>query len=450
MSNPENVIPPPAPRVVKAAPPPLPERARAGVPVGPRLEALIAIAYRARRPVLLEGPTGIGKSEIIAEVARKLGIATVVLDLSLLEPPDLVGLPVVQGGRTVYATPDRLPQGGSGILVLEELNRAERYMQQPALQLLTARELHGYRLPDGWSCVAAINPDDGEYQVSAMDPALRSRFLSLRVRASRDAWIPWAEAHAVHPAVLRIARDHDRVFDAVSPRTWTYVSDLLPAMTPAERADLTVVRQILTGYLPAAWIEVVLSLPETQAGSLEVDVRELMATYAPGCREQSQIRGYLAEGRVDRIDEIVQRLLPIVTDPALARFQIESFETLLGDLPGDHRETLQEAFANNIRADGLIGMSVSDLWQDDPSVPERLDAWRRDPRKHHRLAVLVKRTCDWIGEQGDALRLWRDWRACERVRRIAQMLGEPWGHDLTDALVRAGIAPVVSTSVGQA
>jgi MoxR-like ATPase len=91
---------------------------------------VLALAYRARRPVLLEGPTGIGKSEIVRHVADALGIETIVLDLSLLEPPDLVGLPVITSGsgapRTTYALPEVLPTSGAGILMLEELNRAER------------------------------------------------------------------------------------------------------------------------------------------------------------------------------------------------------------------------------------------------------------------------------------------------------------------------------------
>ena len=104
------------------------------LPVGLRLMAVLMVAYRARRPVLLEGPTGIGKSEIVEQVAREMGIEFIVLDLSLLEPPDLVGLPVIKDGRTTYALPVILPCSGDGILMLEELNRAERYIQQPALQ----------------------------------------------------------------------------------------------------------------------------------------------------------------------------------------------------------------------------------------------------------------------------------------------------------------------------
>src|SRR5271166_2600032 len=114
------------------------------LPVGPRLKSVLKTAYRTRRPVLLEGPTGVGKSEVVREVAQELEIGWAVLDLSLLEPPDLVGLPVIENGRTSYASPQILPLAGNGILMLEELNRAERYIQQPALQLLTARRLHQY------------------------------------------------------------------------------------------------------------------------------------------------------------------------------------------------------------------------------------------------------------------------------------------------------------------
>src|SRR5579863_10187590 len=92
------------------------------VPVGPRLERILTVAYRARRAALLEGPTGVGKSEIVRRVAQTLGIETIVLDLSLLEPPDLVGLPFVKDGRTEYALPHVLPRGGAGLLLLEELN----------------------------------------------------------------------------------------------------------------------------------------------------------------------------------------------------------------------------------------------------------------------------------------------------------------------------------------
>ncbi len=217
--------------------PPLPPT-QIAVPIGPQVIEVLDIAYRARRPVLLEGSTGIGKSQIVGEFARERGLGFVVLDLSLLEPPDLVGLPIIEGGRTHYATPAELPNQGSGVLMLEELNRAEIPVMQPALQLLSARRLHAYELPEGWTCVAAINPEDGDYQVNHLDPALRARFLQLSVYADRDTWMAWAASTNVHPVITRLASDHQDIFDQAPPRSWTYASDLLHVLTPEEVARL--------------------------------------------------------------------------------------------------------------------------------------------------------------------------------------------------------------------
>ncbi|HEX6242448.1 MAG TPA: AAA family ATPase, partial [Polyangiales bacterium] len=246
-------------RARPSEPKPLIEAAHEPLPLGPRVEAMLEVAYRARRAVLLEGPTGIGKSELVGQVARKLGIAHTVLDLSLLEPPDLVGLPTIEAGRTGYAPPRFLPRDGAGILMLEELNRAERYIQQPALQLLTARSLHEYVLPEGWVCFAAINPETGDYQVTPLDAALRARFLQVGVRADRAAWLAWAGQEGVHPAVMALARAHEKIFESVPPRSFTYASSLLSRMEAHELADETLVRDLLSGYLPGVWVTALLA-----------------------------------------------------------------------------------------------------------------------------------------------------------------------------------------------
>jgi MoxR-like ATPase len=211
-----NFLAPPGPSVspTKSAPKP-----PAAVPIGERASEVLKLAYRANRAVLLEGPTGIGKSELVKQVADELGIDFKVLDLSLLEPPDLVGLPILTDDRTRYAVPSALPVEGAGILLLEELNRADRTVQQPALQLLTARKLHEYELPPGWVSFAAINPEDGEYQVAPLDPALRCRFLQLKVRADIRSWRGWAARNCPHAAVCRLAAQHDDLLDTVPPRT---------------------------------------------------------------------------------------------------------------------------------------------------------------------------------------------------------------------------------------
>jgi len=323
------------------------------VPIGPRAARILEIAYAARRAVLLEGETGIGKSELVASLARDLGIGLVVLDLSLLEPPDLVGLPITRDGRTTYAPPRCMPTDGAGILFIEELNRADRTMQQPALQLLTSRRLHEYELPPGWACFAAINPEDGDYAVTALDPALRARFLQLRVRADRKAWPAWATKRDVHSAVLTLVRAHDRAFYDVAPRTWVYVSDVLRSVPTSARANVELLGDLLSGYLPVAWVEVLLDYLARQAGEFDVRVLDLLGHYTTDRALRDFVRDALKRGRTDVIDEIVHRLETTLEGPeagvlaAHGELTRESFDALVADLPGDHRERLQSALDRN-------------------------------------------------------------------------------------------------------
>jgi hypothetical protein len=194
------------------------------------VEALV-MAYRANTPVLVVGRHGIGKSQLLEQAAKALGVDCIVRDLSLMEPPDLVGLPYQKDGRTVYAPPSFLPTGGRGLFVLEEVNRAEKFMLAPCLQLLTARCLNDYRLPDGWLPVAAINPAADAYDVGDLDPALLSRFTKIEVEACPKTFVEWAEGNGVHQAVRHYVASVKDIFacDESNPRAWTYLSNLLKA-----------------------------------------------------------------------------------------------------------------------------------------------------------------------------------------------------------------------------
>jgi hypothetical protein len=196
---------------------------------GRPLVDFIRLCYAARRPPLLVGRHGVGKSEILAQAAEELGVEYVCRDLSLMEPPDLVGLPRVADGVTRYFPPAFLPRDGAGLLVFEELNRCPSFMRAPCLQLLTARTLNDYRLPDGWLPAAAVNPPDGDYDTTDLDPALLSRFVVVGVEADPREWLAWAEARRLHQDVLDYVGSDRRIFDDTNPRAWAWVSDLLRA-----------------------------------------------------------------------------------------------------------------------------------------------------------------------------------------------------------------------------
>jgi MoxR-like ATPase len=424
------------------------------VPIGHRLERVLAVAYKARRAVLLEGPTGVGKSEIVRRVAETLSIDTVVLDLSLLEPPDLVGLPVVKDGRTEYALPHVLPKGGAGLLLLEELNRAERYIQQPALQLLSARRLHEYELPPGWVCIATVNPQTAEYHVTALDKALRARFLQVSVRADRASWLAWAQTQNLHPGVLALVRAHERAFDDVPPRTWTYAADLLRAFSPEELEDGALLRDALGGYLPAAWVEALLATKSAwstggQAADA-IDVRELLATYRGGSPLAKKIASYRERGQTDRLDEIVHRLVPLLAGPeagvlaAQKLFTLASFEALLGDLPGDQREKLQEALGGNATAVTLVDVDPTDFLASfaGGAAEKKIASWRSDPLKRHRVSLAVTALCAFLVDPSRLAELKRSNVARTCLGQLLLRLPERDALALVDTLKRIGITPI--------
>jgi hypothetical protein len=205
------------------------------VPIGPAVIDLLELAYRASVPALLIGSAGLGKSEITAAAAAALGIECISRDLSLMEPPDLVGLPKINDDVTKYFPPEFLPRGAErkGFLLFEEINRAPRYMAAACLELLTSRRLNSYVLPSGFLPVACINPRAEGYHVDVLDAALASRFMKIEVRAAVGPWTEWAQRNGVHSKIIAYVNDVPNALDeargGTNPRSWAYASRVLLA-----------------------------------------------------------------------------------------------------------------------------------------------------------------------------------------------------------------------------
>lgn len=379
-----------------------------GVPIGDRAAAVLALAYRSSRAVLLEGPTGIGKSELVRQVAENLRIEFRDLDLSLLEPPDLVGLPVLTDGRTRYAVPASLPTEGAGILLLEELNRADRTVQQPSLQLLTARKLHEYELPPGWVVFAAINPEDGEYQVTPLDPALRCRFLQLKVHADITSWRAWAARNCTSAAVRRLAAQYHDLLDTVPPRTWFYVSEVVSVMSDAEKEDNLFLSDVLSGYLPPAWVKRLsdeLAKDADTTDQADADLMPMLQRYHSDRGLQQRLRNLRDAGHTDHFHQLSRRLLEIVDSAELLRlidanaFNMDAFDALLADLPGDLRASVQKAIGDQAAVARLLPLSPAQIADPQYATSARMAtvaAWANEPLQKHRVVILANAVAHWL------------------------------------------------------
>jgi MoxR-like ATPase len=183
---------------------------------------------------MIWGPPGIGKSSIVGQVASSAGMELVDVRLSQLAPTDLRGLPVPENGRSKWFPPEFLPEGGRGILFLDELNMAPPAVQGIAQQLILDRKVGSYVVPDGWYIWAAGNRKEDRAAVFEMPAPLANRFLHLFVNADFDSWKGYALTQGMHEQIIAFLNFRPSLLHKPdpahpawpSPRSWEMASRL--------------------------------------------------------------------------------------------------------------------------------------------------------------------------------------------------------------------------------
>ena len=158
--------------------------------------------------VLAKGPTGIGKSHVVHQIAKNLGQEVLDKRLAYMTEGDIVGLPELVDGVTRFAPVDWIVRACNEpvVLFLDELNRATLEVQQCAFQLVLDRELNGNHLHPQTRVFVAIN-EGSDYQVTEMDPALLRRFYSTNLEPTVEDWMEWAQKRKdVDPVILEYIR----------------------------------------------------------------------------------------------------------------------------------------------------------------------------------------------------------------------------------------------------
>lgn len=318
------------------------------VKIGPAVVEFVILAYRAMRSVLLIGETGIGKSEILVQSAEALKVGCIVHDLSCIEATDLTGLPLLNANEKTmsYAPPEFLPRTGAGLLILEELNRAPEHVRVPCLQLLTARSINSYRLPDGWLAVAAMNPPNGEYRVDELDPALLARFSKIHVVADPVAWCEWARRHGVHEKVCAFVESTPKIFTVPdsNPRSWTAVSDIVTefeARTYSKQTLLVHFHGLVGDELGHAfWNFYFASGHDTPPSP-----QQILKSYP---RYAAKVRAWNSKGNTAVLESLCQQLFVHMqgADATQAAFKNlaarENLAKLHADLPAEFRSKLEQ------------------------------------------------------------------------------------------------------------
>jgi len=187
-------------------------------------------------PVMLWGPPGVGKSQMVAQVGRRHGVPVIDIRLSQMEPSDLRGIPFRLEDRVEWAVPAMLPDarrhGPEGILFLDEITSAAPSVSAAAYQLILDRRLGEYRVPEGWAIIAAGNRQGDRGVTYAMPAPLANRFAHFEVETHLDDWVLWAYQAGIDERVIAFLRfrpellfDFDPAHNPVafpSPRSWEF------------------------------------------------------------------------------------------------------------------------------------------------------------------------------------------------------------------------------------
>lgn len=222
--------------------------------------------------IMIWGPPGIGKSSIVSQIAsdrdsdRKKypkGYGFVDVRLPQLDPTDLRGIPVPDREKNVclWYPPEFLPNDrGSfppnGILFLDEIEKAIPAVKNAALQLVLDRKLGNYKLPDGWSIVAAGNREEDGAFSQPIGSALANRMTHIEAECDHEVWLEWARKNGIQSDIVgyiefqamsallpnnKEKSGTGRINAFATPRSWHMASDLIADIAHSNFAD----RQIM-------------------------------------------------------------------------------------------------------------------------------------------------------------------------------------------------------------
>ena len=172
-----------------------------------------------QRPVLLIGPPGIGKTQIMEQIAAEENVGLVSYTITHHTRQSAIGLPFIE--KRVYDGVEQtvteytmseilgsvyeLMEKTSlreGILFLDEINCVSETLAPMMLQFLQCKTFGNRKLPEGWLIVAAGNPPEYNRSVRDFDVVTLDRVKHISVEEDFPVWKEYALRKGLHGAVI--------------------------------------------------------------------------------------------------------------------------------------------------------------------------------------------------------------------------------------------------------
>ena len=225
-----------------------------------KLKLAIQHSLKRKRPLFIWGAPGIGKSDIVAEVAKTQGRPLIDIRLPLMEPTDIRGIPhlidikitdakgnVVKDEKGVpltekvftWSNPSDLPTdpNSNALVFFDEMSAAPPSVQVATYQIILNRRIGQYQLPENVVIVAAGNRVKDKGVAYNMPMPLANRFTHLTLAVDFDDWKEWAMINRIHkdvvgylsfqPNDLNVFNPGSESMAFATPRSWYFASELI-------------------------------------------------------------------------------------------------------------------------------------------------------------------------------------------------------------------------------
>ena len=168
-----------------------------------------------RLPFYLEGMPGVGKTQIVKEIADDLGIGFVSFSLTHHTRNTVLGLPVIDTmengdkytrytmSEIIESVCEKVEKGQKeGILLLDEFPCMAESIIPVMLAFLQTKNIGRHTLPEGWVIVLCGNPPRYNKSARKFDAAVLDRIRAIEIDYNVNSFLDYARERNLHKSVI--------------------------------------------------------------------------------------------------------------------------------------------------------------------------------------------------------------------------------------------------------
>lgn len=122
---------------------------------------------------------------------------------------------------------------------------------QATMEILDRQEYVSWKLPKNWHVILTTNPDNGDYNVTSLDVAQKTRFISVEMKYDVNVWARWAETAGIDGRCINfMLMNPELVTQRVNPRSITTFFNAISSIGKFED-ELPLVQMIGEGSVGA-------------------------------------------------------------------------------------------------------------------------------------------------------------------------------------------------------